>query len=156
MTAIIDNAIGKLKTQVDKPQIATAASRAAPQAAPAGAPPPAPSLDGQHGGQIAVLRSRSAEMDRALEQVQQRLSETEALLGRHDAGLVQPDSVVCGLSAARQSGPQQLGFGTAFGADFNGGAATGTGASRALQAEEYEFHSLGEPRWQVPWKLYDE
>ena len=95
-------------------------------------------------------------MGRALEQVQQRLSKTEALLGRLDAGLFQLDAVVRGLPAACQSWPQQPGFGIEFGADFNGGTAGATGATRALQVEEHVVHSLGEPRRHGPWKLYDE
>ena len=167
-SGVIHTAIGKLKAQVDELALATAAARALPQSTSVGAPSPAPGLGGQE--LIDALYARSEEIARAVDTTQQRVTTTEgrvndaeAMLSRHDNGLMQLAHVVRRLD---ERGPrqataqaQQPVFGANLGANFQGGASGAAAPAREPEWQDPERLDLSagkRPRPTGPWKLYDE
>ena len=110
---------------------------------------------------LLLLLLQCGEISWAIEQLQQRASTTEgrvsdaeAMLSRHDNGLVQLDHAVRRIVERGPrhiiAQPQQPGFGASFGADFQSGSG---GAAGPVQAPHGEARGSRAVRpSQRPWR----
>ena len=101
---------------------------------------------------VVLLLLQCGEISWAIEQLQQRASTTEgrvsdaeAMLSRHDNGLVQLDHAVRRIVERGPrhiiAQPQQPGFGASFGADFQSGSVGASGPAQTPSGKRQNIQS---------------